>query len=97
MSFRALAGFQDPMRKTVSQFQRMLGWMKDFSKPRPVAGEELGTIRRFDLEHRDIPFRHRTALNEKGTLPWGSSSDQVHLLLALRLFRRQVGQLVESA
>jgi hypothetical protein len=98
MPLRALARSQDPMRETVSQFQRMLGRMKDFSKPRVVAGKEFGTIKHVDLEHRGIPFHHRTALNEEeGTLPWGSSSDQVHLLLALRLFRGQIGQLIEGA
>jgi hypothetical protein len=58
------------MREAVPQFQRMFGWMKDFSKPRVVAGKKFGTIRHVDLEHRGIPFHHRTALNEEeGTLP----------------------------
>ena len=97
MPLRTLAGSQNPMGETVSKFQRVLGWMKDFSKPCMVAGKELGTIAGSDFEHGGIPFRHRTALNEEGTVPWGVSSDQVHLLLALRLFRRQVRQLVEGA
>jgi hypothetical protein len=29
--------------------------MKDFSKPRMVAGKELGTIRGSDFEHGGIP------------------------------------------
>lgn len=97
MPLRAPAGRQYPVRKAVSQFQRVLGWMKNFSKLRIIAGDELGTIRRSDYEHRGIPFHHGTALNEEGTVPWGGSSDQVHLLLALRLLRRQIGQLVEGA
>ena len=55
MPLRALAGPQDPMGEAVSQFQRVLGWMKDFSKPRMVAGKELGTIRGSDFEHGGIP------------------------------------------
>ena len=51
MPLRALAGPQDPMAEAVSQFQRVLGWMKDFSKPRMVAGKEFGTIRGSDFEH----------------------------------------------
>ena len=90
MPLRALAGPQDPMGEAVSQFQWVLGWMKDFSKSRMIAGKKFGTIRRSDFEHRAIPFRHRTALSEEGTVPWGGTSDQVHLLLALRLFHRQV-------
>ena len=39
------------MGEAVPQFQRVLGWMKDFSKPRMVAGKEFGTIRGSDLEH----------------------------------------------
>ena len=73
MPLRALAGPQDPMSEAISKFQRVLGWMKDFSKPRMVAGKELRTISRPDFEHGAIPFRHRTALNEEGTVPWGGS------------------------
>jgi len=29
----------------------VVGWMKDFSKPRMVAGKEFGTIRGSDFEH----------------------------------------------
>ena len=51
MPFRALARPQCTVREAISQFQRVLGWMEDFSKPRMVAGEELGTIGGSDLEH----------------------------------------------
>ena len=46
MPLRTLAGSQNPMGEAVSKFQRVLGWMKDFSKPCMVAGKELGTISR---------------------------------------------------
>jgi len=51
MPLRALAGPQGPMGEAVPQFQGVLGWMKDFSKPRMVAGKEFGTIRGSDFEH----------------------------------------------
>jgi hypothetical protein len=39
------------MREAISQFQLMLGRMKDFREPRMVAGEELGSIGWSDREH----------------------------------------------
>ena len=51
MPFRSLARPQCAVGEAVSQFQRVLGWMEDFSKPRMVAGEEFDTIGGSDLEH----------------------------------------------
>src|SRR5688572_9177451 len=72
----------------------MRGRMEHFAKPRMVAGEELGPIRRRDLEHRS-PLRHYQ-LGEDGTVPCKVSSNQVYLLLSLRLFCGQIRQLVQS-
>ena len=44
------------MCEAVAQFQRMLARMEDFPKARMIAGEELRTISRCNLEHRSAPF-----------------------------------------
>ena len=95
MPLRALAWPQIPVCEAVTQFQRVLGWMKDFRSRVWSPARNSGRSEALTL-NTSRPFRHRTA-QMKWALYRGGYSDQVHLLLSLRLLRRQVRQFIEGA
>jgi len=74
--------------EAIPQFQRMLGWMENFPKPCMVAREKLRPIGPSDLEHGEAPCFQPYRRNKEKHCTVEGSSNQVHLLLALRLFRR---------
>ncbi len=79
------------------QFELMLGRVKNLPQASLVPGQELGAICRVILNTDKPPSIQQTSRTERETVPWRPASNQVHLLLALRLFRRQVGQLIQGA
>ena len=85
------------MRHTIPKRERLFRWMQQLSKNGMIAGQKLRPICQGDVNHgaphsqRYLPCPRPKAV----TLPWSLSLNQVHLLLALRLFSGQVQQLVQ--
>jgi hypothetical protein len=84
------------MRRTIAKRERLFRWMQQLSENSMIAGQKLRPICQGDVNH-GAPHSQRYLPGlrpEPVTLPWSLSLNQVHLLLALRLFSRQVRQLV---
>lgn len=82
------------MRKAIPQLQLVCSRVEDLSQARQITGQKFRTIRQRNLEHAPTPFS-RTGASKEETVPWGCASNQVHLLLTLSLFCRQIRQFVQ--
>ncbi len=85
------------MRHTIPKRERLFRRMQKLSKNGMIAGQKPRPICQGDMNH-GAPHSQRCLSGnrpEPVTLPWSLSLNQVHLLLALRLFSRQVQQLVQ--
>lgn len=85
------------MRHTVPKCERLFRRMQKLPKDGMIAGQKLRPICQGYVNH-GAPRSQRYLPGprpEPVTVPWSLSLNQVHLPLALRLFSRQVQQLVQ--
>ncbi len=85
------------MRHTIPKREGLFRRMQKLPKDSMIAGQKLRPICQGDVNH-GAPHSQRCLSGPKPepvTLSWSLSLNQVHLLLALRLFCRQVRQLVQ--
>lgn len=84
------------MRHTIPKRERLFRRMQQLTQDGMIACQKLRPICQGDVYH-GAPHSQRYLPGprpEPVTLPWSLSLNQVHLLFALRLFSRQVRQLV---
>ena len=84
------------MRHTIPKRERLFRRMQQLSQDGMIAGQKLRPICQGDVNH-GAPHSQQYLPGlrpEPMTLPWSLSLNQVHLLFALRLFSRQVRQLI---
>ena len=85
------------MRHTIPKRERLFRRMQQLPQDGMIAGQKLRPICQGDVNH-GAPHSQQYLPGprpEPVTLPWSLSLNQVHFLLALRLFSRQVRQLVQ--
>ena len=84
------------MRHTISKRERLFCRMQQLAQNGMIAGQKFRPVCQGDVNY-GAPHSQRYLSGprpEPVTLPWSLSLNQVHLLLALRLFSHQVRQLV---